>query len=1114
MGENVPQSVEVPVGLETFGGLITEMAPSDLPEGVSPDNQDVVYVPGSVASRPCLNRLYNQLPLGATVTYIKTFVQADGTPLTLLVDSTGGVWKEDVLNTPGVLVAIGQVSPGSYCSSVTAFGREYMVFHDGVNGTDIPRQFDGTNFDRVSQDGPGAAPSLSNYSFIAAAIQNTGPGGAIAIATAVATDLVTVTVPSGFSKEDDPEDFTVNIYNSILFTTGAAHGLSVGSIITVAGNGDANANGTWTVTAIISGTQFKVAWGNSVFVNGAGGTVTGTLPSISRQGNIVTVTTPVDHNFPTGFRVSISGMPTPNIVGISALVRLGGISTCTTAAAHGLQAGESIIIAGAADASFNGQTTVFSITDATHFTYLQTGAADLTVGAAGNVQDVWNGTFVITSVPTTKTFTYFQIGINSQNNTTGAATILGRVVLGPRTCVVMFLTRNGYITKPSPVTTISSNGGQSLYVQNIPLGPPNVIARILGFTPAFGGNYFYIPAPAVFNGVIQSTSTIIPDNVSTTALLDFSDNALQDATPMDVKGNNLFALQVLGPSIGVFAYGSRTLWWGWKNSVTNFINLGMDGGYLPIAHPIPLGWRTETPNAPGGTLVNGDFGFAWQVLTGAAGNLGFLWQPAYQDENNISIIEALTTYRFKAWIRPTVAGMNGNVVCDIYSPSTLTVLASASVPLAGLSTLGSFAQVDFTQAMPAVIPSDTILRLYVNSLTAAQAVSIDEIEIIFRKNPTSTQFKFSYIENPESFDGVTGLLGPADDDGFLQACFEYHGTLNFLTSHGLHETHDSSTSEPSGWVVNEVSNKCGCASPRACDSAENFAAWFSSPISNPPTGRGLYMYTGGSVVKVSQEIQPDFDAINSNAAQSIWVKNDPVNRRVLIGVPIGSATAPNLIYPLDYRELDTAADIANRPPIHISYTGKMICSDLSRKWTRWNITANCAEMVRTGTSENVTLVLGGGNGATPVPGNGAGLRANAYYMNENLMTDDDYGMVVPYYTTYFFVNHEAESALQVGLHRKLFKRYAAFMTGYGLLSITPYANSLSNPYPSPPNWPLNATSTYDIGDGLNIITERCAFKIASLPNLLLHPTDNSFNTGKFIITLTQEPVAPIRFGAV
>jgi hypothetical protein len=38
---------------------------------------------------------------------------------------------------------------------------EYIAFSNLLNGADVPRQWNGTNFDRISMVGPGAAPSVS-----------------------------------------------------------------------------------------------------------------------------------------------------------------------------------------------------------------------------------------------------------------------------------------------------------------------------------------------------------------------------------------------------------------------------------------------------------------------------------------------------------------------------------------------------------------------------------------------------------------------------------------------------------------------------------------------------------------------------------------------------------------------------------------------------------------------------------------------------------------------------------------------------------------------------------------------------------------------------------------
>lgn len=197
MPERNPNSVDVPLSL--FGGLDNDVGPSDLPEGLSPANNDVVFLPGSVASRPCLRRLYAQLPgsPAPTVTWIKTFRQANGNPLTLLLDSSGALWKEDIVNSPGTLTQIGQLPPGSRAKSVTAFAREYIAFSDGVNATAAPRQFDGTNLDRLTMDGPGAAPTVAPYLPPSAAIQNSGAGTPITISTAVPSDPQTFIVPSG-----------------------------------------------------------------------------------------------------------------------------------------------------------------------------------------------------------------------------------------------------------------------------------------------------------------------------------------------------------------------------------------------------------------------------------------------------------------------------------------------------------------------------------------------------------------------------------------------------------------------------------------------------------------------------------------------------------------------------------------------------------------------------------------------------------------------------------------------------------------------------------------------------------------------------------------------------
>ena len=152
--------------IEIFGGLVTDMSPADLPHGVSPDCQDVIFSNGGVATRPGLQALFGPLAANPTINYVKTYETLNATLRTMLLDSNGVLYKE---TTPGTLASIATgLAPNAYANSTTLFGREYLAISDGKTGNDLPRQFDDTNFDRVSQGGPGASPTVVDENVIVA----------------------------------------------------------------------------------------------------------------------------------------------------------------------------------------------------------------------------------------------------------------------------------------------------------------------------------------------------------------------------------------------------------------------------------------------------------------------------------------------------------------------------------------------------------------------------------------------------------------------------------------------------------------------------------------------------------------------------------------------------------------------------------------------------------------------------------------------------------------------------------------------------------------------------------------------------------------------------------
>src|SRR5260370_7657303 len=72
---------------DVFGGLVTDMSPADLPHGVSPDCQDVIFSNGCVATRPGLKPLFGPLAGNPPVNYVKTYEKLNATFRTILLTS-------------------------------------------------------------------------------------------------------------------------------------------------------------------------------------------------------------------------------------------------------------------------------------------------------------------------------------------------------------------------------------------------------------------------------------------------------------------------------------------------------------------------------------------------------------------------------------------------------------------------------------------------------------------------------------------------------------------------------------------------------------------------------------------------------------------------------------------------------------------------------------------------------------------------------------------------------------------------------------------------------------------------------------------------------------------
>lgn len=1141
------------IGLTVFGGNNLDMQPTDLPSGLSYDNSDCAFVPGSVFTRPSLQTLAT-MDTDSQVVYASTFLKPDSSVSQLTFTADGKMFADGV--------QFGQTQAGNRFFTCNAFGKTYIATSDGLHGADVPLQYTPEGYlDRVSQDGPGGPPTLSNQALPAVELVTGSSSSAVAIVSMTPIDPEQVQVGTG-NQDGYVGDYQPPIYETfftqLAVNTSTPHGLTVNESINITGNSLYN-GGSFFVSSIIDTTNFTIAFFQQNAAVGTGGNVVAVSALLVRNNNQVTATTATPHSLRAGYQVAIAGVSDAS-QSISNIVidneTLPGVATVTTPTAHGFVPGNTIAINGVVNSVVGGSITAWSVTsnEATVTTasdhglsvgsavLVQFGTGSLTpriidsipsltsftfplviadtsgttgqvqlpwpvasgtnfqiqstpnsttftiamtfpdgTWPSGNVTFAWNGTFFVSSVTSSTTFVYSQAGPNnSVQSGTGTATPVGQMSPGNHKCVCIFQTRTGYLTGPSIPVTLAASGSQYPLAARIPIGPSNVIARILAFTGANGANYFYLPVAPQVSGQIIGTSTVIADNTTTSAVFDFSDEALFAGTAIDIPGNNLFNLVVLGPCLGFFNYASRLMPWGERNKIQQFINMGFEGGIYADTPNNPLGWNVTGTD---GTLTAGDYGLAWTATTAT------ISQTAYQDRFGIAIATPNTQYTFRLWV-------NGTATATLNSAST-GFSATASV-----SGAGNFGEAKFSAKTPVTIPADLTF-----TLSATGQTTFDEVEIVYTLNPYILPARASYVNNPESFDGVTGLLGPIADPHPVLGMEERKDMLCLLTSGpegSLYETEQTASGEPVTWDVRHVASKCGLVSVWGTAKFEDWFCWTSDT--------GMRIFDGAVVEKMSQEIQPWWDSINPGAKQFCGLANDPDTRRVYIWAPIGTSVVANSMYVLDYNELNTSSLLANSGTLKIGYSGKMITTDLTRKWSPWSMTINYCGLLILSTGGSVMAFCGGRGSSLSVP-----WTSSVYTLDEGVISgiDADYG---PFwqnstYPTYFFVSNDDAEAKQLGAHRLQHEFMSMNCTGVGTVFVTPVLDRMGNNGRTTRALAVTEDLARDLEFGLNVAAERISYRLGCQPAGVQPAPANApagFRLSSLVLAVKTHQYSPIR----
>lgn len=1018
----------------TFNGLRTDTPASKCPADYSPDCADVVFSVGGYATRNPL-RVVDTLP--SEIKYRKEFVGRDSVTHIIFLCADGSIYAQNGSS----YTLIDQVAPGSECNSVTAYGREYMAFFNANGGSDAPRCWDGKNMYRVSQGGPGAAPSVSCISLPSSELITGSASTPVTIVTATPTDPQQVQVGGGGGPDEYDPPIYQTFYMTLTVVTATPHALSVGNVVSIAGNTLWNATVAY-VSAVIDATTFVISYQQQDGTVGTGGTVTASAPLLSRKNNEVQATTSSPHGLRVGFKAAISGVPdlsyaitsiqtnsasypneaeitfpsdhgfvpgdTISIINVPYVNAGGGvmgydirdgIASVTTNSAHGLSVGLEVTVSlhtyaprnvivsailsptvwtyeteepnvtdtgGYVHVPFPGDVgAVYTVAEVPSSTTVRVAfaASDFT-WTGGNVTFPWNGSFYVDSVPTATSFTYHQSGPDATlQSGTGTVTPQGQISPGEHLCCEHYITDTGSITPPSPWVRFTAKVNQYPLVQ-LSKGPANVKARVLSFTGVNGGAFSMLLIPARVGGVQVSTSTVIQDNTTSSAVVDFPDTALLSGTRIDVPGNDLFEVFPLTTPDGVDWYGNRLAWKGEKNVMLGMENMAFDGG-TTFTDTNPRAW---TVVGSGGSVVQSGFMPVYQI---AAGQSGEITQGCVRRFDGGQIMQENTRYTMRLWVD---ASHSGSIIAQIKSAS-LPFFSTAAVQMTGRG----YMQADFDTITPASIPDDMILSVKSSS---GEKIQIRDMQMIYRDNPNRWPTAvMSYVQSPDTYDFVTGIIGPSNDSTELRAMFHLQENFYFVTAKSCYYVQQVGNTEPSAWNPDGIADECPAFNANSVVTGKAWAMWAGD--------KGVFWFTGGTPNRASAVIDPTWRTVQGIT----HIKNDGLDKRVYFGVTIAGI---NKLLVYDYREQELGG---------------------VGKWTPWNRPVN-----RISSSSQYGILFASG--------------AKTYRLDSTPgIVDDDFGNIGGYYV---FAAAGAST-----LYQKTFDYLAMRMTGLG--SMTPTVSSTLNP---------------------------------------------------------------------
>ena len=793
--------------------------------------------------------------------------------------------------------------------------------------------------------------------------------------------------------------------------------------------------------------------------------------------------------------------------------------------------GQLIEVTGATNnAAFNGTFVINSVAGST-FTVVLTidGLASQPAPVPeGSAQAIMSGTeFTIdpgVNFVQTNTDVIYGNVVNQGNFFIIGSSSLVPIGAGTRQAICFFITKTGAWTPASPpVTFTTSTDANLLNVSGIPIGPPDVVARGIAITEAGangvpGANFYVITVPVTTTvGTVVTTysSTIINDNISTTAAFSFTDAVLLNSQEVDIPGFNLFNLIELGSSGWCVPYAGRMFYGLQLNKVQNFDNLTFDGGY--VVPNQPAGWglyltanELQLVNSP----VTGD---AYYVLNNTGSIqpvMGRISQTAYQDSYNVPIISPNVAYSVRVDAACPGGVRIGTLHIDLTSLSGGnfgTVYGSFTVPL---TSMGTIPQVFSGTLLPlgiftGIIPNTLQLRVWVSDMGVNADVLVDRIEVFPTAFPfLKTEVYGSYINKPEAVDasGDGGIIDTSTQNPQpVMGGFELRDNLYLLKTGSMYFTKDNPNSEPGEWSLNEVSNRVGAVGIAAFDTGEEWAVMGCRA--------GLFGFDGSEPKLLNLETLQIWNLINWNAGNTICVRNDINKRRILCAVPLPTGTSPdgvptstvqwlpfapynpapttpNVILMLNYQGLGSFEELMNSISVHATMFGTLAAPDMRRKWSIWNIaTPYMGFIIRADYLDAPLFVCNG-------------IASSKIYEFDDNSHNDDGAVIFGLYTTYGHVNAAKAVTMPIfGMHTKRYTVLQANIQGEGTAQVRLLPNDLGARYPYivPGGMKLTNPANDDLFKPINAKGQRIFLEFST------NTLDQWFSLSKTLLTGKADP---------